>query len=224
MSHNSIIRSISKIMVILILLFNILTLSGCENTNISNAYICEGQPLFNRNYPAIQMVVGYDTNIFNKNNIAFNLAYATHSSDDPKSREYEPYYKNEMYFALYISPYDNVISDYFIPFKEYEDDGISLEEIKSIDNFIFVKGMKEEEAFSKEYLYKHTLFKDFYNHVENVTIPWDYVKKCNNKIRIILIAFYYSDSCSGFRIACDCQINIYVKEINESQVVLKFEG
>ncbi len=244
MSNNKIIQSIAQAMTILLLIINALALSGCNSIekgyhNMGYDYYFDGHPIINNQfwgYYPMSLVALSKTNTFNKDNITFDIAYSTCNYNNEGFICYDYSYlgQKDKYFALYLCPYGN--EDYqclrpLIPdgYKDPETGDIitrcpSLEEIQNVKNHIFLNGISGERALTKEYAYLGSPL--FYQHIESITIPWDYLEQ-HKSIAVMLACFYYKESpeiynYSGYSITYDVCVNISYKEIDENTIELNF--
>ncbi len=252
MSHNSIIRSISKIMVILILLLNLLSLSGCYGKNneyydMEYNYYLKGSPIINSDISELSpmnLIVTSKDNIFNKDNITLNIAYTTCYSSLRSSiirTNYSYLNQKDKYFALYLCPYGDSEYQCLNSLTQYKHEntesgdlitkGPTFEEIQNVKDNFFLYGMSEEKALCLGYSYIDTPFYisdgSYYKNVESITIPWDYLKQ-HQSVALMFVCFYYyepSEICnlSGYFITYDVCIKISYSELNENSVKLDLE-
>lgn len=253
MSHHSIIRSISKIMVILILLLNILTISGCYGKNneyydMEYDYYLKGSPIINIDLPdlcPIDLIATSQTNIFYKDEININIAYSTCFGSLRSNiirTNYSYLNQKDKYFALYLCPYGdseyqclNSLTQYKYENTESGDlitKGPTFEEIQKVTDHFFLCGMPEEKALDKSYSCIDTPFYisdgSYYNHVESIKIPWDYLKQ-HQSVALMFVCFYYyepSETCnlSGYFITYDVCIKISYEELNENFIKLNLDA
>lgn len=244
MSNNRIIQLTAKAMIILVLMANILTLSGCNSIekkyrDMGYDYYLDGRPIIHNafwGYYPMSLVVLSKTNTFNKNDITFDIAYNTCNYNDEGFICYGYTYlgQKDKYFTLYLCPYGNAEYQCLRPLipddHEEPDTGNiitkypSLDDIQSVKDHIFLNGISGEMALTKDYAYSGSF--PFYHHIESITIPWSYLKE-HKSIGIMFVCFYYEESpeiynYSGYSIMYDVCVNISYKEIDENTIELNF--
>ncbi len=218
MSHNSIIRSISKIMVILILLLNILTLSGCtfkqffSDFYTNNFYINKyeykyylSQKYDTTHTKVLKMFAFSNVNKFDINDIYFELVYGTHANVY-YGRKNGRYYNKSNYslshfdlgeykFGIYICAGEN-------EFNILNEENTLISDIESIEQHTLIKVISEDEAFSDEYGYASLcqIFttRERFRHKETVHIPADYINKVQGSFVIKIAAFRFDEDQNTF--------------------------
>ncbi|MBR3845150.1 MAG: hypothetical protein IKM40_01055 [Clostridia bacterium] len=200
-------KKLTSLLLALIMLFTALTLSGCRMwpayepgyqyklSDMDYEYALGGQIRWHHaNYSYLNFIATSDTTTFNKDSVKFNIGYSTHQSqvDDPKIMYYNGISCDHLYFALYLYDGDITSEKHF---EKIELGFNTIEELSSIDGFTFIKGISEEEAFTKKYSLLITPFfisnGSVYQHVEEITIPREYVEQDQGSFMLEFICFMY---------------------------------
>ncbi|MBQ7872794.1 MAG: hypothetical protein IJ360_02345 [Clostridia bacterium] len=202
-------KKLTSLLLALIMLFTALTLSGCGTwpayepgyqyklSDMDYEYALGGQIRWHHaNYSYLNFIATSDTTTFNKDNVTFNIGYSTHQSqvDDPKSMYYRGISCDHVYFAIYIHDGKDGLPANQEQFRNklYFN---TPEEFSKTEGITVVKGINEEEAFSKEYSLLITPFfisnGSVYQHVEEITIPREYVEQTEGSFMIEFSCFQY---------------------------------
>ncbi|MBQ3000415.1 MAG: lipoprotein [Oscillospiraceae bacterium] len=173
--------------VLLILLIFALGLSGCgQKAALEKGFGYTFTP------NSAMLAIRSDTDIFQKDDVTFDLYYGTYNAESAKKYNQDPrgayaasaFADSKLIFALYICDADvqkiTECADY-----------------KEIDNHYFVREMSEEEALSEEYSFTMSYWKDVifgegitYNHSEEITIPAELFTEDSGRLSICLAAFH----------------------------------
>lgn len=173
--------------VLLILLIVALAFSGCrQEAALEKGFGYTFTPT------SAMLAIRSDTDIFPKDDVAFDLYYGTYNAERAKKYNQDPrgsyatkaFADAKLIFALYICDADaQKLTD--------------CADYKGIDNYYFVREIFEEEALSEEYSFAMSYWKDVilgegitYNHCEEITIPAELFTKDYGSLCIYLIAFH----------------------------------
>ena len=195
-------KMVARVMLVILLISSAINLAGCTKTISGYYYPYDFQYYLSQetrgdDSSIIKIWATSDSNIFDMNDIRFNLLYGTHANkylDIPNDKgydlEYYLWYGDKEYqnytFALYICDLT----------LDYENKLYSrVDNIENIADHQFIKSISSEEAFSDEYGYvvKQQLFLSnfYYKHIEKITIPKKYIKEDGGCFIIKLVAYYY---------------------------------
>ncbi len=197
-------KIVARVMLVVLLFSSAINLVGCAKIPDGYYYPNDfefylSQETRGDDSSIIKIWATSDSNIFDMNDITFNLLYGTHANQyigrqNIKKYEidkYRYYIANEddsCVFALYIC--DDEFRDVFIP-DEYNVDSTN---IQNIPNHKFISSMDEEKAFSEEYGYivkSNFIFSPsfYYKHIESITIPQEYIENTCGRFVIKLVLF-----------------------------------
>ncbi len=190
-------------------------------------YIRKGRITWHHaNYSPLHFIATSNKTTFNKDDVTFNIAYATHQAqiDNPRYL-YDSPPNDHTYFALYIYNGDITFEEHF----EKTATGFNtIEKLSNIDGFTFVKGINEEEALSKEYSLLITPFfisdGSVYQHTEEITIPREYVNQEQGTFMLEFICFQfenYAEPHSYFPYT-SLTIRFEYYEIDENTIEIRF--
>lgn len=218
MSHHSIIRSISKIMVILILLLNVLILSGCtfrqfySDFYTNSLYISKyeykyylSQRYDTTHTKVLKMFAFSNANKFDINNVSFELVYGTHANVYYGRKNAHFYNKSnyslshsdlgEYKFGIYICNGEN-------EFNILNEEHSLISDIENIEGHTLVNIISESQAFSDEYGYASLgqIFttRERFRHKETIHIPIDYINKIQGSFVIKIAAFRFDKDQNTF--------------------------
>ena len=193
-------KLIAKLMLVAVLGVSILNLTGCYKTpdGCYHPYDYDYYLSQKNNAARLRIWATSDKNVFKTDDISFNLIYGTHANEylgrqDKKMYDLEDYlwYGTKEYedyiFALYIC--DGDFRNTFVS------DEYCIENIENIPDHEFIKSISAEEAFSEDYGYvvrNQILFPSlfYYKHIEDITIPKEYVKEDRGSFVIKFISYY----------------------------------
>ena len=219
------IKLIARVMLLVLLVTSVFSFVGCD---MKYKYILSSQRYCPEgNFSPSHFVATSDTTIFNKNDITFNIAYATYQSQqkNPKSSYPNLYGENPiMYFGLYlaldINSYEEFWSFYY---QTYQD----ISSLQNIDKFTFIKGITDEEAFTEEYALTPTPFfisnGSIYNHVEKITIPPEFVSENQGVFVLKFICFGYRPQTNDYVAFFMKQIEFKYKKIDSDTIEIEFD-
>ena len=218
-------KHIARIMLLILLLSSAINLAGCdmEYKYLLNAhrYSHDG------NYSPGHFVATSNKTIFNKNDITFNIAYATHQIQESNPKEsYPNNYGNNpiMYFGVYICPKAKTSKDFW-EFENYQ--YTNIYSLQNIDGYTFVNGITDEQAFTNEYALIPTPFfisdGSIYNHTEDITIPPEYITEKYGAFVLKFICFCYSEKTNSYQCIFVRAIDFNYEELDDNTVKIKFE-
>ena len=224
----------ARVMLIILLLTSALSLGACNTSNkysdMEYKYILTDKWWYQQisNYPIGHFVATSNTTVFNKNDITFNIAYATHQiqvkdakSDYPDNHNSDTY----MYFGIYICPDEGYQHEDFWKFADNKYP--SIESLQNIEGYTFVNGITDDKAFTDEYALIPTPFfisdGSIYNHTEKVTIPIEYVSEKHGRFLMKFVCFYYKENTNSFQCAFFNTIIFSYHELDEKTVEINFE-
>ncbi len=172
-----------RIVLLFLNLFIIISFVGCSG----NAELEKG---FGYTFTPDKIMFGArsDTDIFSKDNVAFDIYYGVHDIgyDEKYGTDPKGVYRKEgdetIFFGLYICDTEHsldVVND------------MEIVDYKMIDDHYFVKEISEKEAFSEEYGFTMSYWKGItYNHSEKITVPTEFFAEKTGSFAIKLIAFH----------------------------------
>lgn len=168
--------------IVVILMASCMVLTGCFMYIPETEY--EKGFKYHRN-GVILIGVRADTDIFDIDNVSFDVYYGMYDLDakgsDPKDSYISSIMGDKLVFGMYIcdSIYSEAITnDKFIP--DYTD----------IENHLFIRSISEDEAFSNEFGYTDEYGKGTtYNHNERITVPMEVFNKDRGSFSIKIIGF-----------------------------------
>ena len=177
--------------VLLILLIVALAFSGCrQKAALEKGFGYTFTP------NSAMLAVRSDTDIFPINDVTLDLYYGTYDIDYCEKYNADPehfygvttFQDAPILFGLYIC--DASFYTHLLKTKEFSD-------FRAIDNFVFVRELSSEEAFSKEYGFTMSYWKDVfsgqgitYNHCEKITIPAELFTGDCGTLHIQLVSFH----------------------------------
>jgi len=218
-------RFIARVLLLILLLTSALSLAACEMYDMEYNFVLNDRPLASGYYPPGHFIATSNTTIFEKNDITFNIAYATHQiqEKDPRSNYYSYGYEGNMYFGLYIFPEAKTQEEYdFIKNETYDD----INAMQNIHGHTFINGIRDEEAFTDEYaLIPTPLFisdGSIYNHTEEITIPTEYVTEQYGTFYLRFVCFTYYQRTNKFEFRFMREIEFDYREIDEKTIEIKF--
>jgi len=194
-------KFIARVLLLILLLTSVFSLAACEKTpeGYYDDYDFEyskGQNMRGDDATALIFKAVSDKNTFEIDKISFNIMLGTHANkyigrQDNKTYdlEYYLYYGEKEYdnylFAIYICDENSSSSDVmnFCP-----------DDIESKDGYYLVKQIGSVDAFSDEYGYivqQYLFLSSFYlKHIEEITIPQEFVNENQGRFSIKLVQFY----------------------------------
>ena len=214
---NTVKQILAKVMLVVILLTSVLGLSGCGiGYGIGYQYYRTMETDGIHSYPCTIRVKSI-TNTFDINNVNLVLEIGIHKislmgvmDDYPQAHHAYGLAHNleSLDFAIYLC--DGKFKN---DFPVNSSDNITL-----IDNHLFYREIKEEEAFTKEYGYN--IFK--VNHQENIQIPSEYFCMDEGSVAIKLVPWIlFDDSNSHFTTRNYCIILEY-KKVDNNIIITNF--
>ena len=195
-------KFVAKIMLLVLLATSALSFAGCAKVPDGYINTDEYRYTLSQKYygdsTLLKIKAISDKTVFDIDDISFKLIYGTHANkymgrQDIKNYESEDYLecgtrKYEDYtFALYICEGEVGMSR-LIYGNEYVDN------IENIEGHKLIKIINSNEAFSDEYGYlvrRYVLLSNFdFKHVEDITIPKEYIKGDSGSFLIKIVAFW----------------------------------
>ncbi len=174
----------------------------------------------------LQMYAISNTDIFNIDDVTFELLYGTHANkyigrQDLKYYEAEdyPYYNDTKYggyvFAIYVCRYE-----YMYEFPK------CLDEISNASNHDFLTKIPESEVFSENYGYilrQNILLKNFYfKHKEEITIPKEYFDKQSGEFIIKIFCILNNSEDNTYESAEHTYIILNYEKVDEDTIKIDF--
>ena len=220
----------ARVMLIILLLTSALSLGACEGYP-NKKYVLTVDYDTNWNTSQIQLRATSDTKVFYKNDITFDLSYATHSinskgesSLDITYDSYSRMVKNyDVYYGMYITDIQHIWEGNRRP--------LAVDNLDSIEGHLFIKQLSEDEALSEEYakispyfaVSKYGGSSSIYNHTESITIPKECITEKSGAFVIKIIAFYWDDETGKYRSIDASRIEFYYKEIDENSIEIEMD-
>ena len=177
-----------------------------------------------------------NTQIFDMSNITFNLLYGTHANEYIGGNHLDKYQYDDYPLHNYFG-YGNIILGMYLcegnqrnPSQiDTSKEEYIVEDIENVFNHRFIKRLDTEEAFSPEYGYviKERIFgatNSYLSHIEEITIPQEYVSENNGSFIIKLVAFREVFSPKGYYPVFVEYIRFEYKKIDENTVQIDFVG
>ena len=225
-------KLIARIMLLVLLLASALSFAGCGR--VPQGYYDPYDFNYNLNQEErgseLRISAVSNTDIFDINDISFNLLLGTHANkyigrQHPKGYEKEHYlyYSNrelknaqggEYVFALYISDIENLYMEQHIA------------DIANIENYEYILSINEEVAFSEEYGYiveNWFLLDSFlYNHIESITIPSENIRNDIGSFVVHFVCYIenYTNNC--YDVIYDELVIFDYQKIDEKTVHIDF--
>lgn len=216
-------KKITSLLLVFVMLFVALTLSGCKSK-----YNYVGYPIGWQDFP-LSFCLNSETNIFPINNVVINISYGFHKltlwgavKNDPK--ENYPYADVHDNYASYKFEFEIYVCN---DIREDRFEEIDFTNMLNAKEYTFIKKIGEQAAFSNEYGYRPWWIDTNYNHTEQITIPKEYF---NNYLSdtwgrfAVIIACIAIKEESGVRVyVCGDKVAISYSKIDDDTVKLSFD-
>ena len=233
-------KKLTSLLLALVMLFTALTLSGCRMwpayepgyqyklSDMEYEYLLTGYITWrDANYSPLHFAATSDKTTFDKDDVTFNIAYATHQAQigDPERMYDDDRSYDHMYFAIYI--HDGKDND---PLNQLQyKDKLTFrtpEEFSKTEGITVVREINEEEALSKKYSLLITPFfisrGSVYQHTEEITIPREYVEEPVGSFMMEFSCFMHRTS--GFYSPfTTVTMTFYYYEIDEETIEIRFD-
>lgn len=227
-------KLIARIMLLILLLASAVSFAGCGRVPDGYIHTADYRYTLSQKYygddTLLKIRAISDKTVFDMDDISFNLIYGTHANkyigrQDIKFYDLEHYleggrieYENYT-FALYICE-GEVGMSHLIYENEYVDN------LENISGHKLIKTISSNEAFSDEYGYivrYYGLFENFnYKHIENITIPKEYIKGDSGSFLIKIISFLKNVETKQYSPKIVEYIVFEYEIIDENTVKIKF--
>ena len=208
---------LAKVMLVVILLTSVLGLSGCGiGYGIGYQYYRSRETDGIHSYPCTIRVKSI-TNTFDPKNVNLVLEIGIHETslfgvmdDYPQAHHAYGLAHNleSLDFAIYLC--DGKFKN---DFPVNSSDNISL-----IDNHLFYREIKEEEAFTKEYGYNKFTF----NHQETIKIPSEYFYNDEGSVAIKLVSWVLLDGSDSYFTSDILCIILEYERVDDKIIITNF--
>ena len=226
-------KHIARIMLLVLLLTSAVNLAGCGR--VPQGYYDSYDFNYNLNqektWSILRISAVSNTDIFDINDISFNLLLGTHANkyigrQHPKgyekeyylhysSRELENAQREEYVFAIYISDIEN------LHIEER-----NIKDIANVENYEYILSINEEVGFSEEYGYiveNWFLLDSFlYNHIEPITIPSGNIRNDRGSFVVHFVCYLenYTNDC--YDVIYDEQVIFDYQKLDENTIHIDF--
>ncbi len=231
----------ARVMLIILLLTSAVSLAGCGWNYQEEGYYYPREHKYylgqrsKSNWEIMEIFAVSDTNVFPVDNITFDLIYGTHASKYMGVRETNRIYDADCYTYYYENPDHSLQGEYCFALylvdgedsKNFQNEDARIGEIDCIENYQLFKKISEEQAFSEEYgyvVYGHfrIVATKYFKHIENFTVPAEYVKDKQGSFIINIIA-YWKDYNKDYYIVDEDRVIVFEYEkIDENTVKIEF--
>lgn len=208
-------RNICRVLLILILVVPSTTSCGQNDKKYEKGFD------YTLNPEAIMIGVQSNIDVFNIDDVSFDIYYGVHDINYNEKHDNEPkssYLKegNEtVFFGVYICSSTNsldVVND------------VEISDYEVIDNYYFVKKISEEEAFSNEYGFEIDYLKGIvYNHSEKIVIPAEFFTEDTGSFVIKIVAFFEpTNDSENYYVSMTQQIKLQYQIVDKNTVKIVF--
>ena len=225
------IKFLARVILLVLLLSSALGLLGCSKIPNGYYYPYDASYRLLSDGSKMKICAISNTNVFNKNNVTFDLLIGTHANkyigrqnlykceiDDYPYYGYRELGKyGEYVFALYLSEEYR----YGLP--------VDSNNITEITNYEFIQSISEKDAFSEEYGYvvkDNIIFPPtfYFKHKESITISQEKISNKDGTFILTLACYIVDFDNNSYHIVFSEELYFHYQQIDENTIIINFNG